>query len=124
MTRTLTRLTLLALAFALATYVFGWWGVPAVAIAWGLASRGGSSAGIRAGVAAMLAWALLIVVPPLFGAPTFGFAGRLAAAMTAPVWALCLAELAFPFAAAWSAATVASAIAARAPERDPAPVSR
>lgn len=110
MGRALLRVALLALAFCLATYGFGWWGVPAVAAVWGGMSRGRVRTGVEAGAGAAAAWVLLLAVPPIFGAPTFSFGTRLAAAMSVPVWALVAAEVVFPFAAAWSAATVVSAL--------------
>lgn len=110
MTRNITRMTLLVLAFWLGTYALGWWAVPAIGVAWALISPAVARAGIRAGTAAALAWALLLVIPAAFGAPMFSFGGKLAAAMAVPIWALYAAELVFPFAAAWSAASLTAAL--------------
>ena len=110
MTRNIARMVLLVLAFCLGTYGLGWWAVPAIAVAWALITPAVARAGIRAGTAAVLAWALLLVLPAVFGAPMFSFGSKLAAAMSLPVWALYLAELVFPFAAAWSAASLTAAV--------------
>lgn len=108
MGRTYTRLALLALAFALGTYGFGWWAVPVVGLVWGLASP--QRAAFRAGGAAAIAWGLMLVLPAVVGVPIFSFGGKLAAAMTMPQWALYAAELVFPFAAAASAAALGSGL--------------
>ncbi|MDE3215175.1 MAG: hypothetical protein KGO03_02180 [Gemmatimonadota bacterium] len=115
MTRTLLRLALLTVAFALGTYAFGWWAVPAVAAAWGLMNPAAPRTAVRAATAALVAWLLLLFVPQIFGAPIVPFGIRLSAAMRIPAWALWTAECAFPLALAWSAAALAAAL--RGPDR-------
>jgi hypothetical protein len=113
MRNALSRLALLTLAFALGTYAVGWIAVPAIGFAWGVMAASTARTPARAGVAALLAWALLLIVPNLFGAPTLRFSVQLAAAMNLPWWGLWMAELVFPLAAAWGAASLAAAVAAR-----------
>jgi len=120
MSRALLRLALLTVAFALASFAFGWWAVPAVALAWGVMSGGAPRAALRAGVAAALAWALLLVVPGLGADPVFAFGVKLAGAMQVPVAALWIVELGFPLAAAWSAALLGSALRVAPRRRDSA----
>jgi hypothetical protein len=118
--RTLVRLALLAAAFALATWAFGWWTVPALAAAWGaVRARGAPAPGgapmnrspAEAGLAALLAWAALLAMAAARG-PAGALAGRLAGVMRIPAPALVVVTLVFPAALAWSAATAARALAA------------
>ena len=118
MSRALLRSTLLALAFGLGTYAFGWWAVPVVALAWGAMSGPVRRVAVRAGVAAALAWALLLLAPGLMGDPVISFGRKLAGAMQVPVWALWVVELVFPFLVAWSAALLGSALRGAPPARD------
>lgn len=118
MSRGLLRLALLALAFALGTYAFGWWAVPAVAFAWGAMSGAARRVAVRAGVAAAVAWALLLLVQALLRAPVFSFGDKLAGAMQVPVWALWTVEVAFPFVVGWSAALLGSVLRGPRTARD------
>jgi hypothetical protein len=120
MSRRLLRVALLALAFALGTYAFGWWAVPAVAFVWGAMSGAVRRVAVRAGGAATLAWALLLLAQAALRAPVLSFGDKLAGAMQVPVWALWTAELAFPWLAAWSAALLGSALRGPRPTRDSA----
>ncbi len=124
MSRALLRLALVALAFGLGTYAFGWWAVPTVGLAWGVMPGSSRRVAVRAGLAAALAWAVLLAAPGLMHAPVFAFAGKLAAAMQVPAAALWVVELAFPFLVAWSAALLGSAIRAAPPARDSAPAGQ
>ncbi|HET7631214.1 MAG TPA: hypothetical protein VFK16_02735 [Gemmatimonadaceae bacterium] len=110
MGRWFTRMGLLVFAFGLGTYAFGWWVVAAIALAWGLVAAQAPRTPIRAAWAALIAWALLLVLPGLMRAPTFSFATQLAHSMAVPTWALWFAELVFPFVMAWSAAAVGAAV--------------
>ena len=124
MSRGLLRLTLLALAFGLGTCGFGWWAVPLVAFAWGVMNGPARRVAVRAGVAAAIAWALLLLAPGLTGAPAFSFAGKLAGAMQMPIWALWTVEIGFPLTVAWSAALFGSAFRGAPPARDSAPAAQ
>ncbi|HEY5219012.1 MAG TPA: hypothetical protein VIJ16_04345 [Gemmatimonadaceae bacterium] len=124
MIRAALRLTLLALAFALGTYVAGWWAVPVVGVIWGVINPSGRRVAIRAGVAAAVGWLLLLVIPAVMGAPTASFAARLASAMELPTWLLIAAEFAFPFALGWSAAALGALAGWPASARDSASVAR
>jgi hypothetical protein len=61
MLRAVLRLLLLALAFALATYVAGWWALLLLGSVWGALNPGFWRIGIRTGLAAAAGWALLLV---------------------------------------------------------------
>jgi hypothetical protein len=113
MSRSWLRVILLALAFALATAALGWWAVPAVGAVWGLMNPAGRRAALRAGLAAALAWAVLVLVPGALGAPVLSFTARLAASVRMPAWALVTVELLFPFALAWASATLGAAARGR-----------
>lgn len=108
--RNLLRILLLAAAFVLGTWAFGWWAVPAGALFWGLINPAGRRVAVRAALAASLGWALLLVVPALLGAPVLHFGAELAQSMAVPAWALVAAELIFPFVVAWGAATLGVAV--------------
>jgi hypothetical protein len=112
--RSVLRIALLTVAFGLGTYAFGWWTVPVIAAAWGLMTPGAPRSAGRAAVAALLAWALLLVIPQLAGAPIVSLGDELAGIMRLPAWALWIAECAFPAVLAWSAAALAGAIRGRA----------
>ncbi len=124
MSRGLLRLMLLALAFGLGTYGFGWWAVPLVSFAWGVMNGPTRRVAVRAGLAAAIAWALLLVAPAITGAPIFSFGGKLAGAMQVPAWALWTVELGFPLVLAWSAALLGSAFRGPPPARDSAPAAQ
>ncbi|MDE3152576.1 MAG: hypothetical protein KGL93_10060 [Gemmatimonadota bacterium] len=115
MSRTLLRVGLLALAFALGTYAFGWMAVPVVGLVWGALAGHSRRPALHAGVAAAAAWAALLLVPALTGLPTLTFATRLAAAIQVPGWALWLAELVFPLLTGWAGALLGTALAPRRP---------
>lgn len=113
--RGLLRVALLAAAFALGTYAFGWWAVAVVGVAWGVMNPGMPRVALRAGVAAAVAWGGLLAMPAVAGAPMAAFATKLAAVMQVPAWGLLAAELLFPGALAWSAAVVGSVARSRTP---------
>ncbi|MGH7668971.1 MAG: hypothetical protein ACRENQ_05705 [Gemmatimonadaceae bacterium] len=124
MSRGLLRIVLLALAFGLGTYAFGWWAVPIVAFVWGVMSGGSPRGAVRAGAAAALAWIVLLVAQGLVRPAVFPFGRTLAGAMQMPGWALWAAEIVFPLVLAWSSALLGSAFRRRLPPRDRAPVAQ
>lgn len=113
MSRALLRLGLLAVAFALGTYAFGWMAVPVVGVVWGAMAGQARRPAVQAGAAAAIAWAALLLVPAMVGLPTLTFGTRLAAAMQLPAWALWLTELVFPLLAGWAGALLGTALAPR-----------
>ena len=58
-TRASLRIVLLATAFALGTWILGWWAVPLLGAAWGLMRRG-MPRFATAFIAAALAWSALL----------------------------------------------------------------
>ena len=59
--RDVLRILLLAAAFALGTWILGWWGVPLLGAVWGVLRRGMPRFG-SAFAAAAIAWALLLAL--------------------------------------------------------------
>ena len=110
------RVVQLSTAFAVATLLFGWWGIAAVAVAWGIIGREGRGAGILAAVSALLAWASLLVWSSGNGA-VGTLASTLGGIMGAPGVAFIVLSLAFPAALAWAGARAAAGLAALATSR-------
>jgi hypothetical protein len=113
--RTLVRLALLAPAFALATWAFGWWTVPVLAAAWGAARARGTRRPVESAIdrgpaeaaaAALVAWGALLAAAAARG-PVGALAGGLAELIGAPAAALVVLTLVFPALLAWSAAAAA-----------------
>lgn len=109
--RALVRVLLLATAFALATFWFGWWTVPVVAAIWGVLARGLRSGALVSACAAGLAWGALLLWDASAG-PVSELAATLGTLMHLPPIALPLATLVFPALLAWSA-TMVTEIATR-----------
>lgn len=94
------ELLILAAVFAAGTWLWGWWSVVLVALAWSLWRR---RPAWRAGVAASIAWAglLAFTIP---WAPLGRLAARLGSVLSLPGWtALALPPL-FALLLGWSAA--------------------
>lgn len=100
--RTVVKFVLLAEAFAVATFGLGWWSVPLVAAAWGLASRSPRKA-MFAGVAALVGWATLLLLDVARG-PVGTMGSQLGSVMKLPPFALYALTLIFPMLLAWCAA--------------------
>ena len=64
--RDVLRIMLLAAAFALGTWILGWWAVPVLGATWGVLRRGMPRFG-SAFAAAAIAWALLLAFDALRG---------------------------------------------------------
>jgi hypothetical protein len=109
MMRSVVRVVLLALAFALGTLVIGWFALPIVAVAWGaIADR--ERASLDAVVAAAVAWGALLVLAMFTGA--IGEVARVIGGVVGvPSWVPIVATLLFGVALAWSAAVVGREIA-------------
>jgi hypothetical protein len=103
-------LLLLALAYAGATWAAGWLGVLVVAVAWGFARPG--RAPWSSGLAAALAWTVLLGANALTG-PLAKLAGILGAMLGLPALAPVLLTLAFVALLGWSATRLATAIRGR-----------
>ncbi|HJR40761.1 MAG TPA: hypothetical protein VJ812_01645 [Gemmatimonadaceae bacterium] len=101
--RTLLRILLLSLAFVVGTALIGWWTVPLLAALWGIIAHGVPRAGVLAGFAAMLGWAILLALAAR--APAFeALATSIAGVVRVPPASLIAITLIFPALLAWSAA--------------------
>jgi hypothetical protein len=109
----LVAFVVLAAATAAGTVLVGWWAVPLLAAAFGLAVRGRLRfVPLVAGLAALGAWGGLLLAAA--GGDRFGaLVGGLAVVMQLGDAALMAVTLLFPFALAWSAATLGEAIGGR-----------
>ena len=101
------KVLLLAELFAVATYAFGWWTVPIIAVLWALLSRDARPASIAAFCAA-LGWGTLLALDVVRG-PVATMASRLGGVMGVPSVVLILLTLVFPAILAWSAAALVTA---------------
>jgi hypothetical protein len=108
------RILLLGTAFALATIVFGWWGVPVLAAVWGVIAPNRKRAPLLAAVAAGWGWVLLLLWTAVVG-PIMILADRAAAVMQMGSASLLGMTVAFAMLLAWAAAMVTGAL--RSPRR-------
>lgn len=108
MTRHLLAVTALAVAMAIGTWWLGWWVVPVLGAAWGVA-RFGALPSATAGVAAALGWVALVAVAALQG-PMGDVSRTLAGALGVPGWVPLLLTALYPAALAATSARVSSAI--------------
>ena len=103
---------LLAIAFAGATWIIGWWGVAIVALIAGVVYRRDGGRAWRVALGAAEGWALLLLVDAIGG--HFGrMATTVAGAMSLPAVVLVVVTLLFPALIGWSAATVAGMLGQR-----------
>ena len=99
----------LAVVFAFATWIIGWWGVAIVALIAGVIYRGEGGRAGRVALAAAEGWAMLLLVDAVGG--RFGrVATTIAGAMSLPAAALLVVTLLFPALIGWSGATAASSL--------------
>ena len=110
----LSRLVLLATAFALATFVLGWWAVPVVAAAYAAISSAQRSSAVVSGIAAMLSWSALLAIDAARG-PVGTLAAELAGILQLRPAGIYAVTIAYPGLLAISAAIVVRAITARRP---------
>jgi hypothetical protein len=110
MTRQLAIVAVLALAIAVGTWWLGWWAVPIMGAAWGVA-RYGRHPAWTAAVAAALAWMLLLGIAALHG-HVGGLSRIVGDAMGLPGWGPILAALVLPAALAGTAARLSRVILA------------
>ena len=107
--RSTVKVALLAAAFAVATVALGWWTVPVLSAAWGIAARGDDRSTLTAGVSAALAWGALLALFAM-GAPIADVASKVGAIMKVGGVGLVALTLVFPALLAASAAGVTSAL--------------
>ena len=106
------RVLLLALSFAIGTWILGWWSVPLFAAIAGGVARHVRHQGVAAGVAAMVAWGALLGWSASQGS-VWSFSRIAGGAMGISGVALILVTLLFPTALAWLSTTIAQFIAGR-----------
>jgi hypothetical protein len=100
------ELVLLSLGLAGATWFGGWWALAVIAALWGLLRPGPPG---RAGLAAVLAWAAILVgTIPL--APLARLVPRMGGLFGLPGWAALLLTLLYAGLLGWSAARLARGI--------------
>lgn len=108
----LARLALLTGAFAIATFVLGWWAVPLVAAVYAVMSAAQRGSAVISGIAAMLAWGCLLAITAAQG-PVPTLAAELGGVLKLSPLAVYVVTIAFPGLLAVSAAVVARALAPR-----------
>lgn len=108
----LSRLVLLATAFALATFVAGWWAVPLVAAVYAAITTAQRSSALVSGVAAMLGWGALLAITASRG-PIGTLAVELGGVLNLRPMGVYAVTLAFPGLLAISAAVVSRALVSR-----------
>ncbi len=108
----LSRLVLLATAFAIATFVLGWWAVPIVAAVYAAISAAQRGSAIVSGFAAMLGWGALLAIDAARG-PVGTLATELGGVLNIKPIGVYAVTIAFPGLLAISAAVVARALTAR-----------
>jgi hypothetical protein len=107
-----SRVVLLATAFAIATWVLGWWAVPVVAAVYAAISSAQRSSAVVSGTAAMLAWGALLAIDASRG-PVGTLATELAGILRISPVGIYAVTIAYPGLLAISAAVVARAATGR-----------
>lgn len=110
--RRTARFVLLAAAFALGTWVLGWWAILAVGVLWGWVARRTSAPARTAMGAAVLGWAALLGWTAVQG-PVWVVAQRVGPILFLPGWLFVVLTLIFPGILAVLATEVGSGIGAR-----------
>lgn len=105
MIRQLLLVVALAVVMALGTWWLGWWAVPVLGAAWGVA-RYGAYPSATAAVAAALGWMLILLVQALRG-PMGEVSRTLAAVLSVPGWVPVLLTALFPAGLAAASARLA-----------------
>ena len=104
------RVLLLAASFALGTWVLGWWAIPLFAAIAGLLARHARGQATAAGVAAAIAWGVLLAWSVVRGS-IWSFASQVGGAIGVSGVALVILTLVFPGLLAWLAALLAQTLA-------------
>jgi len=107
-TRQLVLVAALAVVMALGTWWLGWWVVPVLGAAWGVA-RYGAYPSATAGVAAALGWLLILGFQAIRG-PMGEVSRTLAAVLSMPGWVPIVATALFPAGLAAAAARLAQCL--------------
>ena len=108
--RFLLRVVLLALSFAIGTWILGWWAVPLFAAVSGMLARHVPGQAAAAAVAGAVAWGALLAWSATQGS-VWSFSRTAGGAMGISGPLLILMTLAFPAVLAWIAAALAQLIA-------------
>jgi hypothetical protein len=103
--RFVLRVALLALSFAIGTWILGWWAVPLFAAIAGVLARDVRHQGPAAALAAALAWAALLGWSASRGS-VWSFSRTAGGAMGVSGPLLILLTLVFPAALAWATTAV------------------
>lgn len=101
----------LAIVFAVATYFLGWWCVPALGAAYGVAMRRPSASG-EAALAVLLGWGALLARVAMVPAFTT-LVARLGGIFPLPGAGVVVLTLLFAMALAWSSARLVTAAVVR-----------
>ena len=104
------RVLLLAASFAIGTWILGWWAVPLFAAVGGVLARHASHQAMAAGLAAAIAWGILLVWTAMRGS-VWSFASQVGGAMGVSGMVLIIFTLLFPALLAWLAASLAQMLA-------------
>jgi hypothetical protein len=112
----LSRLVLLATAFAIATFVVGWWAVPVVAAIYAAISSAQRASAVLSAFAAMLGWLALLAIDAARG-PVGTLATELGGVLNLKPISVYAVTIAFPGLLAISAAVIARAVTARPAQR-------
>jgi hypothetical protein len=105
-----TRIVLLATAFAVATFVLGWWAVPLVAAVYAGISVQQRGSALLSAFAAMVGWGALLAITASRG-PVGTLATELGGVLNIKPIGVYVVTIAFPGLLAVSAAVVTRAIA-------------
>jgi hypothetical protein len=108
MRRQLLAVLVLAAAMALGTWWLGWWVVPVLGAAWGVA-RYGAYPSVTAGVAAALGWVALVGVAAVWG-PMGEVSRTVAGVLSVPGWVPIALTALFPAALAATSARLSGAL--------------
>ena len=103
------RVLLLAAAFAIGTWIHGWWAIPLFAAVAGLLARHAPGQAMAAGVAAAIAWGVLLAWSGLRGS-LWSFASQVGGALGVSGVVMIILTLVFPALLAWLAALLAQTL--------------
>ena len=103
------RVLLLAASFAIGTWVLGWWAIPLFAAVGGLLARHAPGQATAAGVAAAVAWGVLLAWSGLRGS-VWSLASQVGGAVGVSGVLLVIFTLVFPALLAWLAALLAQTL--------------
>ncbi len=103
------RIVLLALTFALATWLLGWWAVPTLAFLWGAIQHGKDRSAVAASAGAGLGWALMLLWTASEG-PLLELANRASGVLATTGGILVAVTILFPMLLAWPAAVLGESL--------------